>query len=75
VYADETSPGIRRWLHRRRHRRRAGAPADQVVSFAEYTRLYLESWTDPEIRWLMSTRTRRALGSGRPLARLDLPAA
>ncbi len=55
VYADETSPGIRRWLRRRRHRRRLDTPPDQVVSFGEYTRLYLESWTDPEIRWLMST--------------------
>ena len=34
---------------------RQGAPADQVVSFDEYTKLYLESWRDPEIRWLLST--------------------
>ncbi|MEH1016803.1 alkaline phosphatase D family protein [Micromonospora sp. CPCC 206060] len=54
VYADETSPTVRRLL-RRRHRRPAGAPADQVVSFDEYTKLYLESWRDPEIRWLLST--------------------
>jgi hypothetical protein len=26
-----------------------------VVGFAEYTRLYLESWTDPDVRWLLST--------------------
>jgi hypothetical protein len=55
VYADDTSPGIRRWLRTRRQRRRPDAPVDQVVSFPEYTRLYLESWTEPEIRWLMST--------------------
>ncbi|WFE30812.1 alkaline phosphatase D family protein [Solwaraspora sp. WMMD791] len=57
VYADETSPVIRRFLrHRRRHRGLPpGAPDDQVVSFPEYTRLYLESWRDPEIRWLLST--------------------
>jgi hypothetical protein len=53
VYADETSPRIRRWLRRRR--RRADAPADQVVTFEEYTKLYLESWSDPEIRYLLST--------------------
>ncbi|MBL6274895.1 alkaline phosphatase family protein [Micromonospora fiedleri] len=54
VYADETSPTVKRLLRRRR-RRPAGAPSDQVVSFDEYTKLYLESWGDPEIRWLFST--------------------
>ncbi|MFU8871158.1 alkaline phosphatase D family protein [Micromonospora sp. SL4-19] len=54
VYADVTSPTVRRLLKRRR-RRPAGAPATQVVSFDEYTKLYLESWRDPEIRWLLST--------------------
>ncbi|MFV2017095.1 alkaline phosphatase D family protein [Micromonospora sp. LOL_023] len=57
VYADETSPVIRRFLRRRRRHRGLppGAPDDQVVSFPEYTKLYLESWRDPEIRWLLST--------------------
>ncbi|MGW0433981.1 alkaline phosphatase D family protein [Micromonospora sp. NPDC003197] len=54
VYADETSPTVRHLLKRRR-RRPQGAPADQVVSYDEYTKLYLESWRDPEIRWLLST--------------------
>ncbi|PZG19864.1 hypothetical protein C1I95_10750 [Micromonospora craterilacus] len=54
VYADETSPTMKRLLRRRRRRPR-GAPSDQVVSFDEYTKLYLESWSDPEIRWLFST--------------------
>ncbi|MEU9506455.1 alkaline phosphatase D family protein [Micromonospora sp. NPDC048170] len=54
VYADVTSPTVRRLLKRRR-RRPKDAPADQVVSFDEYTKLYLESWRDPEIRWLLST--------------------
>jgi len=53
VYADETSPKVRRFLRRRR--RPATAPTDQVVTFEEYTKLYLESWRDPEIRWLLST--------------------
>jgi hypothetical protein len=53
VYADETSPKVRRWLRRRR--RRSDAPTNQVVTFEEYTRLYLESWRDPEIRYLFST--------------------
>ena len=30
-------------------------PVDQVVSFEEYTKLYLESWRDPELRWLLAT--------------------
>ncbi|WP_446219005.1 alkaline phosphatase D family protein [Micromonospora sp. IBHARD004] len=54
VYADVTSPTVRRLLKRRRRRPKA-APATQVVSFDEYTKLYLESWRDPEIRWLLST--------------------
>ena len=54
VYADLTSPTMKRLLRRRR-RRPGNAPADQVVSFDEYTKLYLESWRDPEIRWLLST--------------------
>jgi hypothetical protein len=53
VYADDTSKKVRRWLRRRR--RRPDAPADQVVTFEEYTRLYLESWRDPQIRYLLST--------------------
>ncbi|HYN97620.1 MAG TPA: alkaline phosphatase D family protein [Pilimelia sp.] len=54
VYADETSPKIRRWLRRRP--RRHDAPQDQVVTFEEYSKLYLESWrADTEIRWLLST--------------------
>jgi hypothetical protein len=53
VYADELSPVTRSWLRRRRRRRHA--PPDQVVDFDEYAALYQESWTDPEIRWLLST--------------------
>ncbi|GAA2628826.1 alkaline phosphatase D family protein [Dactylosporangium fulvum] len=55
VYADETPEKIQRWLQRRRAKRRADAPSTQVVDFHEYTKLYLDSWSDPEIRWLLST--------------------
>jgi PhoD-like phosphatase len=53
VYADELTPATRDWLSlRRRH----PAPADaQVDDFDEYTRLYAESWSDPQVRWLLST--------------------
>nr|BFE68456.1 hypothetical protein GCM10020092_017570 [Actinoplanes digitatis] len=54
VYADNTSAKVRRFLRGRRASGHRG-PADQVVSFDEYTRLYLESWRDPEVRWLLST--------------------
>jgi PhoD-like phosphatase len=54
VYADETSAKVRRFLRRRRAKGHPG-PADQVVTFEEYTKLYLESWRDPEVRWLLAT--------------------
>ncbi|HEU4346710.1 MAG TPA: alkaline phosphatase D family protein [Actinoplanes sp.] len=54
VYADKPTPRIKRFLKRRRAAGQRG-PDDQVVSFDEYTRLYLESWRDPEVRWLFAT--------------------
>ncbi|GIF18599.1 hypothetical protein BJ973_008441 [Actinoplanes tereljensis] len=54
VYADNTSDKVKRFLRRRRAAGHQG-PEDQVVTFDEYTKLYLESWRDPEIRWLLST--------------------
>ncbi len=54
VYADVTSPKVKRLL-KRRGRRPRNAPADQVASFEEYSKLYLELWRDREIRWLLST--------------------
>lgn len=53
VYADETSAETRRWLAGRRDLSRP--PGDQVADYEEYTRLYYESWLDPEVRWLLST--------------------
>jgi hypothetical protein len=54
VYADNTSAKVRKFLQRTRPRHHDG-PADEVISFDEYTRLYLESWRDPEVRWLFAT--------------------
>ncbi|MBU2662138.1 alkaline phosphatase family protein [Actinoplanes bogorensis] len=54
VYADNTSAKVRRFLKKRR-RPTPDAPDDQVVTFDEYTKLYLESWRDPEVRWLFAT--------------------
>jgi hypothetical protein len=53
VYADELTPVTRRWLSLRRGE---PAPPDaQVQNFEEFTRLYAESWSDPQVRWLLST--------------------
>ncbi|TDU78407.1 alkaline phosphatase D family protein [Streptomyces sp. KS 21] len=53
VYADQLSRETRRWIAARRDLREA--PGAQVADYEEYTRLYYESWLDPEIRWLLST--------------------
>ncbi|MFE6621291.1 alkaline phosphatase D family protein [Streptomyces sp. NPDC057740] len=53
VYADETSKATRRWLAARRDLR--DPPGAEVADYEEYTRLYYESWLDPEVRWLLST--------------------
>ena len=53
-------PGVRRrGLAGDRARSSAAAatcrsrPGEQVADFEEYTRLYRESWSDPDIRWLL----------------------
>jgi hypothetical protein len=54
VYADEVSPETERFIASRR-RGSEGAPQDEVGDFEEYTSLYRESWSDPALRWLLST--------------------
>lgn len=53
VYADEASPDTEAFIRARR--RTDVAPGLEVADFEEYTRLYLESWGDPAMRWLLST--------------------
>ncbi|MEU0443673.1 alkaline phosphatase D family protein [Streptomyces sp. NPDC006186] len=53
VYADETSPAVRRRIDARRGL--SDPPGSQVADYEEYTWLYYESWLDPEVRWLLST--------------------
>jgi hypothetical protein len=54
VYADEVSPRTQEFIDGR-DERPPQAPRDQVADFEEYTRLYREAWSDPVIRWLLST--------------------
>ncbi|MFE5815187.1 alkaline phosphatase D family protein [Streptomyces sp. NPDC056479] len=53
VYADATSNATQRWLAARRDL--SEPPGNEVADYEEYTRLYYESWLDPEVRWLLST--------------------
>ena len=53
VYADRVSPETAEFIRARRDVREP--PGEQVADFEEYTRLYREAWSDPDIRWLLST--------------------
>ena len=53
VYADEVSPKTKEVIASRRGA--GGPPPDEVGDFEEYTSLYCESWSDPALRWLLST--------------------
>ena len=53
VYADEVSPGTQSFIETRRHP--SEPPGERVLDFKDYTQLYLESWSEPAIRWLLST--------------------
>ena len=54
VYADELTPQNRRRIAGRSERE-PDWPDDEIVGYEEYVGLYQDSWTDPEVRWLMST--------------------
>jgi hypothetical protein len=54
VYADEgLAPHVREWQVARRGE--DSEPRHQVADFEEYTWLYYDSWSQPEVRWLLST--------------------
>jgi hypothetical protein len=53
VYADEVSPETLEFIRSRRDV--SQPPGEQIADFEEYTRLHRESWSDPDIRWLLST--------------------
>jgi hypothetical protein len=53
VYADAASPQTRAFIRSRRSP--SEPPGEEVADFEEYTRLYREAWSEPAIRWLLST--------------------
>ena len=53
VYADTTTEETQQFIAARRDI--SQPPYTEVADFEEYTRLYHESWTDPDVRWLLST--------------------
>jgi hypothetical protein len=53
VYADEGAPATRRFIRRRRSV--DGPVGTQTHTFAEFASLYREAWSEPAIRWLLST--------------------
>ncbi|GAA3531805.1 alkaline phosphatase D family protein [Nonomuraea rosea] len=51
VYADNPSPEMLAYIKERRDTE----PQKEIADFEEYAELYRLAWTDPEIRWLLST--------------------
>ncbi|MBA3905437.1 MAG: alkaline phosphatase family protein [Pseudonocardiales bacterium] len=54
IYADKLTPRLRRRIAGRRDRH-PDWPDDEIVGFEEYVGVYCDAWSDPEVRWLMST--------------------
>lgn len=53
IYADEPSPALTELLAQRE--RPADVPEDELADFVDYALAYREAWSDPAIRWLLST--------------------
>jgi hypothetical protein len=53
VYADVVPPATAAVIRSRRNLHEP--PGEEVADFEEYAQLYRESWSDPDIRWLLST--------------------
>ena len=53
VYVDELPPATIEFIKQRRDL--AEPPGEEIADFEEYTHLYRESWSDPDIRWLLAT--------------------
>ncbi len=53
VYADEPSEQVRTFIRSRRDV--SQPPGEEVVDFTEYAHLYRLAWSEPAVRWLLST--------------------
>ncbi len=53
VYADETSPQMRDFIASRRDIE--APPGEEIKDYAEYAHLYRLAWSEPAIRWVLST--------------------
>jgi phosphodiesterase/alkaline phosphatase D-like protein len=53
VYADEVPPAVAEFIRGRRDVRQP--PGLEVADFEEYAQLYRQAWTEPRLRWLLST--------------------
>jgi hypothetical protein len=53
VYSDQPPAPVLDLVHRRRPT--VPGPADEVVDFEEFASLYLDAWSEPGLRWLLST--------------------
>jgi hypothetical protein len=53
VYADEVAPATEEFIRARRDV--DVPPGVQIADFQEYCRLYHDSWSEPAVRWLLST--------------------
>jgi hypothetical protein len=53
VYADEVSPVTERFIRSRRDPE--VPPGLQIADYEEYCHLYQEAWSEPAVRWLLST--------------------
>ncbi|MEU7740513.1 alkaline phosphatase D family protein [Nonomuraea sp. NPDC049158] len=51
VYADSPSPEMLEFIAARRD----SEPKKEIADFEEYAELYRQAWTEPEIRWVLST--------------------
>ncbi|MBE2999666.1 alkaline phosphatase D family protein [Nocardiopsis sp. HNM0947] len=54
VYADEVHEPMREHLRASREEGHS-SPEGEVVDFGEYAELYRRAWSDPQVRWLLST--------------------
>jgi PhoD-like phosphatase len=53
VYADEVPPATAEFIAARRDT--SVPPGEEVADFEEYCHLYHDSWSEPAMRWLLST--------------------